>query len=140
MSFAQFFYISIVMKKVVLVISILMLLVSCGQNSKGNYGATKIEFDETVFDFGSYSILEEREHVFSFTNAGNEPLVIQKAETSCACTQIDFSQEPVLPGKRGAIKIKYLARQKRGHFHRNVYVYSNGSEQPIRLTIDGEQH
>lgn len=128
------------MKKVVLFISILMLLVSCGQNLKKNYGATKIEFDETVFDFGSYSIQEERTHVFAFTNAGTEPLVIQKAETSCACTQIEYSQEPVLPGKRGEIKIKYLARQKYGHFHRNVNVYSNGSEQPIRLTIEGEQH
>lgn len=128
------------MKKVVLFISILMLLVSCGQNLKKNYGATKIEFDETVFDFGSYSIQEERTHVFAFTNAGTEPLVIQKAETSCACTQIEYSQEPVLPGKRGEIKIKYLARQKYGHFHRNVYVYSNGSEQPIRLIIEGEQH
>ena len=152
---------SFFMKKTVFLFAFLLTLMSCGQNSKhassqqddetvvaedtvgyasAKYGATKIVFAETEVDFGSYGIQEERTHSFAFTNGGNSPLVIEKAQTSCSCTVIDYPHEPIMPGKGGEVKITYRARQKRGHFHRNVYVYSNGSEQPVRLIISGEQH
>lgn len=118
----------------------LILLVSCKDDVKVASGPAKIEFEETLHDFGNYSILESRSHTFKFSNTGSNPLVIEKVETSCACTQIDYPKEPIMPGKKGQVKITYAARQKRGHFKRNVYLYSNGSEQPVMLVITGEQH
>ena len=128
------------MKNTFLLFSVLLLLFGCRPSVKVDPGPAKIEFEELEYDFGKYSILEEREHTFTFANTGSEPLIIQKAETSCTCTQIEYPKEPIMPGKRGKIKLTYQARQKHGHFKRNVFVYSNGSEQPVTISIMGEQH
>lgn len=142
------------MKNLIISFLFLLLFSSCSQHSKNNSwdsqdysnavksdnGYTSIEFEETEFDFGSYSIQEERAHIFVFTNKGNAPLVIQKVETTCSCIHIDYPKLPVEPKQRGEIKILYRALQKRGHFHRNVYVFSNGSDQPVTLRISGYQY
>jgi hypothetical protein len=43
-------------------------------------------WDETVYDFGKIKLNEPVAHEFTFTNSGDEPLVIAAVKASCGCT------------------------------------------------------
>lgn len=45
------------------------------------------------------------EHTYIFTNTGTVPLIINEYSVACTCTKVEFSKEPVAPGKTGMIKI-----------------------------------
>ena len=64
-------------------------------------------FDETVYDFGTIDKGILVEHVFSFTNTGNAPLVIVDAKSSCGCTIPEYSKDPIAPGDKGELLVKY---------------------------------
>ena len=71
-------------------------------------GQADIKFEKTTHDFGTFP--EEKpivSYTFKFTNVGDAPLVIHQAVASCGCTVPEYTQEPVLPGKTGTIKITY---------------------------------
>ena len=63
--------------------------------------APQISVDQQVFNFGS---IEEAKgltsHVFTITNQGDKPLVIQQAYAACGCTVAAPPKAPVGPGKQ----------------------------------------
>ena len=64
-------------------------------------------FDETEFDFGKITKGNAVEHKFTFTNTGKAPLVIVDAKSSCGCTVPQYSKDPVQPGEKGELLVKY---------------------------------
>ena len=66
-----------------------------------------IAFDETEFDFGTIDKGTSVEHKFTFTNTGKAPLVIVDAKSSCGCTVPEYSKNPVAPGDKGELLVKY---------------------------------
>ena len=66
-----------------------------------------IEFDETVHDFGTIEQGTNVEHVFTFKNTGNAPLVITDATSTCGCTVPTFTEEPIAPGETGEMLVKF---------------------------------
>ena len=44
------------------------------------------EFDHHTYDFGKFSKKKKQQHIFTFTNTGNAPLVILHIATGCGCT------------------------------------------------------
>ena len=73
---------------------------------------TSISYAETEFDFGEIEEGEKIVHEFTFTNTGDEPLVISKAVGSCGCTVPDWPREPIPAGQSGTIKVQYDSRGK----------------------------
>jgi len=73
---------------------------------------TSMAFGESEFDFGEIEEGEKITHEFSFTNTGDEPLVISKAVGSCGCTVPDWPREPIASGETGVIKVQYDSRGK----------------------------
>ena len=59
---------------------------------------TKLAFAEATFDFGKIMEGEKVEHNYTFTNTGDEPLIISNAKGSCGCTVPDWPREPIAPG------------------------------------------
>ena len=83
-----------------------MLVLSIGYVSA--QGKADIKFDKTSHNFGTFSENDPVVScVFTFTNVGDAPLVIHQAVASCGCTVPEYTQEPVLPGKTGTVKITY---------------------------------
>ena len=98
----------------------------------------EISFSETSYDFGQ---IEEGggnvSHVFEFTNTGSTPLVIQRVNASCGCTTPEWTKTPIEPGKRGNVTATYNPLGRPGAFNKQVYVYSNSSNEMVNLTIKG---
>lgn len=67
----------------------------------------EMSFDETEFDFGTIEQGEEQEHTFTFTNTGKAPLVITNASSSCGCTVPTWTKEPIAPGEKGEMLVKF---------------------------------
>ena len=105
--------------------------------SKSSGQATRISVNHTNLDFGTFPKEERQERSFVLTNTGRGLLVIQDITTSCGCTQVEYSKEPVRPGGTLEVKVIYEA-EKAEHFSKTVTVYCNTEDSPLRLTIKGD--
>ena len=98
-----------------------------------------IKFDKTTHNFGSFAGDTVMTCYFTFTNVGSGPLVIHQAIASCGCTVPEYTQEPVLPGKQGTIKVTYNSTGRLpGHFRKSVALRTNAATDLIRLYIEGD--
>ena len=76
---------------------------------------------------------------YSFTNKGNQPLIIKniKVIPKCSCTKFEFTKEPILPGKQGLIHVTFDTNNKIGYQDRLLEVYSNVRAKPYKLRFRG---
>lgn len=64
-------------------------------------------FNTTEHDFGTIDQGTPVEHLFTFTNTGNAPLVVVDAKSSCGCTVPTWSRESIPPGGEGEMLVKF---------------------------------
>lgn len=113
------------MKKGLLVLGVLtaMVFTSCKEDAASKVKEENVEvaaardakataypvitFDEGEHDFGNIAKGTAVEHKFTFTNTGKAPLVIVDAKSSCGCTVPVYTKEPVAPGEKGELLVKY---------------------------------
>lgn len=86
--------------------------------------AQTITFNETTIDYGTVKPAADGNKVFTVKNTGDKPLIISRVQPSCGCTTPEFSQEPIMPGKTGQIKVHYDTNRI-GDFQKLIEVYSN---------------
>ncbi|MGL2994323.1 DUF1573 domain-containing protein [Flavobacterium sp. TSSA_36] len=99
-------------------------------------GAGMVFVNETI-DYGTIARNADGKREFVFTNNGNAPLIITNAQGSCGCTVPSSPKEPILPGAKGVIGVKY-ATDRVGAFTKTVTITSNAAGQPTKvLTIKG---
>jgi hypothetical protein len=101
-----------------------------------NPNAPVAVWDRTTADFGNIEQNIPKEAEFKLTNTGKEPLIIQTARAGCGCTNLKYSQEPVLPGKSTIIAATYNAAAP-GAFMKNITVTTNADPNPVVLYIKG---
>jgi hypothetical protein len=97
--------------------------------------ATTVQFSETEFDFGKMKQGDQVEHVFKFTNTGNEPLIIEDAKGSCGCTVPSYPKEPIAPGATGEILVKFNSAGKSNNQQKTVTLTANTNPLNTILTI-----
>lgn len=112
-----------------------VLLCACAETVTRNDAS--IHFDENKHDFGTISFKKEAIYTFEFSNPGKTMLLINDVKTSCGCTVPEWAKEPIRPGQKGQIKIKYDAAFP-GVFHKTAEVFFNGPDSPANLEIKGE--
>ena len=98
--------------------------------------ATSVSVNRMVVDFGNFSQSEKQSASFMLTNIGTGLFVIQDIITSCGCTKVEYSKEPVRPGETLEVKVIYEAEET-GHFDKVVTVYCNAKNSPISLRVKG---
>jgi len=101
-----------------------------------NPNAPKANFDKLVNDFGEIPQGIPKTAEFKLTNNGKEPLLIQSAKASCGCTNLQYSQEPILAGKSTNISATYNAAAV-GPFTKTITVTTNADATPVVLQIKG---
>ena len=124
------------MKKIVLV----ALMMVCGLTMAMAQKPAEVQFDKTTHNFGTFSEKDSKVScVFTFTNVGERPLVINQAIASCGCTVPEYTKDPIPPGGKGELKVTYNGAGKwPGHFKKSITVRTNGSVEMTRLYIEGD--
>ena len=114
------------------------LLLVCGFSFAA--AQAEIKFDKLTHNFGTFSEKEAKVScVFTYTNVGDAPLVINQAVASCGCTVPEYTKTPVQPGESGQIKVTYNGSGKfPGHFKKSITVRTNGKVEMTRLYIEGD--
>lgn len=95
-----------------------------------------IVFESTLFDYGELQYEGDGNCIFTFTNKGDEPLMLTSVRASCGCTAPNWSKDPIKPGEKGEIKVKYNTRLV-GPFTKSIIVNSNGNPSQVVLKIKG---
>ena len=94
-------------------------------------------FESETIDYGTIAHNSDGNREFVFTNNGNKPLIITNTVGSCGCTVPTSPKEPIAPGGKGVIGVKY-ATDRVGPFTKTVTITSNAEGQPTKvLTIKG---
>ena len=133
------------MKKlaVLFTVGLLTLIVACTDSSSAEENKSvisegaQIDFKSTEYNFGKIPYQGNAEYNFVFENTGNEPLVLQHVKSTCGCTVPEWPKEPVAPGEKASIKVRYNTRIS-GSFAKGITVYSNAKDATIQLRIKGE--
>lgn len=121
------------MKKIVLVLFVgLMGFALTAQEAKA-----KIEFTTETVDYGEIEKGADGIRVFEFTNTGDAPLIISKVSSSCGCTIPKKPEDPILPGNKGEIQVKYDTNRV-GPIRKAITVISNADTPTKVLKIKGE--
>jgi len=113
------------MRKINKILLLLTIMVSSAVsvNSQEDNGPI-ISFEENKFSFDTIARNSNGEHNFFFVNAGSEPLLITSAFSSCGCVVPEFPKQPILPGEKSSIKVKYNTNIV-GDFTKVIVVKSN---------------
>ena len=124
------------MKKVLL----MAMMLICGLTFATAQKQAEIKFDKLTHNFGTFS---EKEPVvscvFTYTNVGEQNLIINQAIASCGCTVPEYTKTPIKPGEQGIIKVTYNGAGKfPGHFKKSITVRTNGAVEMTRLYVEGE--
>lgn len=94
-------------------------------------------FENETIDYGTVPHNADGKREFVFTNNGNKPLIIESTQGSCGCTVPTTPKEPIQPGQKGVIGVKY-ATDRVGQFTKTVTIKSNAVGQETKVvTIKG---
>jgi hypothetical protein len=136
------------MKKIILfaMLAVVGITASNAQTTKkATAKATKVAkiegagmvFENETIDYGTIAHNADGNRQFVFVNNGTKPLIITNTQGSCGCTVPTTPKEPIAPGAKGIIGVKY-ATDRVGAFTKTVTVTSNAEGQPTKvLTIKG---
>lgn len=119
------------MKKYLIVAFLLMVVSSTfSQEAKPQTPAVKTDgpvltLDKNTHDFGSIAQGDVVEKVFTFTNTGNQPLIITNIQTSCGCTTPEWPRNPIMPGGKGEIKVGFNSAGKMNKQDKKLPIISN---------------
>jgi len=104
----------------------------------------KITFDHKTHRFPKTNEGILLEHDYTFTNTGNEPLIIQDIKVSCTCTKFTFPKEPMLPNQSGVIHVTFDTNKKYEWQNRTLNISSNAENSPalirFKVMVVNEKH
>ena len=122
------------MKRLItILLAVLIPLCVCAKKPQA-----QIQFAETTHNFGTVPEKGGKiTHKFTFTNTGDANLVILDARADCGCTEPEFPQQPIPPGKTGVIKVTYDPKYRPGPFTKNIHIRSNAKQKKTTIKING---
>ena len=97
-----------------------------------------LEIDKTVHNFGdimlgSGSVSCE----FTITNKGSKPAVIYNVISSCGCTDVEWTREPIRPGESGKVSATYSNDEGPYPFDKSLTLYLSDVKKPVILKLRG---
>lgn len=100
--------------------------------------STTVAFSESDFKFGKIKKGDKVEHVYEVTNTGTNPLVISEVKPACGCTVPDYTKDPILPGQKGKITLKFDSSSFDGLVSKQAEVFANVEKSPILLSFSAD--
>jgi len=96
---------------------------------------TTLAVSQIHHNFGNLTKGQQVEHTYTFTNTGEQPLVISAVKPACGCTAPDFTSEPILPGKTGKVTLKFDSSSFDGFQNKFAEVFTNTERSPIIISF-----
>lgn len=136
------------MKKIVIVsFAAAFLAISCENTGTGKSGDkiadtsnyTRIQWLDTMVNFGTIPMGEQVKVVFRFRNTGNKPLFLTNVKAGCGCTVPDYTKGAIAPGKEGEVSGAFDSNKSHpGDVRKNIFVTTNTSGGTLKaLTFAG---
>ena len=97
-----------------------------------------MNFTETKKSFDTVKQGEIVTLDYEFTNIGTEPLIIQETKVECSCTTVEFPKQPIAPGQKNKITVKFNTTTVWDLQDRVVKIYSNAKNSPIKIRFKGD--
>jgi hypothetical protein len=136
------------LSNVLVILSVIGILFSCGSNKGGENGDSnfindstavpEISFNNMVHDFGEITEGEKVAYVFTFTNTGTGSLVINNASASCGCTVPKYSRKPLAPGQKGTMEVVFSTAGFGGIQTKTITVQSNAKTPVVVLAVKAD--
>ncbi len=95
-----------------------------------------IIFDKLEHDYGTIERGADGTCEFVFTNKGKSPLILNNVRATCGCTAPEWPREPIAPGEKGVIKVRYNTNIT-GTFNKSITVFSNAANKSVVLRVKG---
>lgn len=96
----------------------------------------EITFEKLVHDYGNIQQGNNGTCEFVFKNTGKADLILTNCRSSCGCTVPEWPKDPIAPGKKSVIKVKYNT-QRIGAINKSITVESNATNNRVVLNIKG---
>ena len=117
-----------------LILGTFVVFAAYAQEQTATQPGPQITFEEKTFDFGDIQQGDQVEHIFAFENTGDAPLILTNVQTTCGCTVPKWPREPIPPGQKSQILVKFNSTGKMGKINKVVKVISNANT-PISQVI-----
>ena len=133
------------MKRIVLLLSVIFSCMAASAQEGYFKESDVIRFDKKIHDFGDVLMAEGPVTcIFTFTNVGQQPLVVHNVISSCGCTTPEWTREPVKPGATGTIQATFSNDQGPYPFDKTLTVYvgvgASSLDRPVVLRLRGVAH
>jgi hypothetical protein len=101
----------------------------------------QLTLDKEVHDYGTIAQGANGTCEFTVTNTGDQPLILTNCKGSCGCTVPKCDTEPIKPGGKTTITVKYDTKRV-GPINKSVTISSNATNTPekvvrIKGTVEG---
>jgi len=90
----------------------------------------KIQFDQTVYDFGKTSQVASVSGAFKFKNTGDGLLKLEPPKPTCGCTVAELKPDTLLPGATGELPFTLNLGLYRATLEKHIAVRSNDPQTP----------
>ena len=99
---------------------------------------TTVALSESSFEFGKIKKGDHKEHTYEITNTGKNPLIISQVKPGCGCTVPDYTKDPIMPGKKGKITLKFDSSNFDGLVSKQAEIYANVEKAPMVITFTAD--
>jgi hypothetical protein len=101
---------------------------------------TTVTWLDSLVNFGTITMGEQRNVKFRFKNTGTYPLIITNVAAGCGCTVASYTKEPVAPGEEGWVTGAFDSNKSHpGAVRKNIMVRANTTpKQEFELVFTGE--
>lgn len=97
-----------------------------------------LQIDKFVHNFGDIMLGDGPVSCeFTITNTGKKPAVIYNVTTTCGCTDVEWTREPLKPGGKGKISVTYSNDEGPYPFDKSLTVYLSDLKKPVILKLRG---
>jgi hypothetical protein len=101
------------------------------QNAPANFITKTVDFGKVKEDKGKIH------YDFTFFNKGDNPLRIEKVETSCGCTVVEYTKLAIPKDSSGIIRVTYNTTNRPGEINKSVTVFFAGYKESVLLSLKG---
>ncbi len=97
-----------------------------------------IVFNKMVHNFGDIMLGSGPVTcTFDLENKGGKAVAIYSVTTTCGCTDVEWTREPIKPGGKGSIKVTYSNDEGPYPFDKSITVYMSDEKKPVILKLRG---